>query len=122
MYFRLSKTLRAHLDELAAQPIEEPHILKARVEAHLAAGRAAAEAGKPVDLKRAEQVANVCLSLLADRGLREPQERLAQAACRYFASSDDEEDDFESMWGLEDDVEIVNYVAAQLHRPDLAIQ
>ena len=121
MYYRLSRSLRERLDTLAALPLDPPDALTSKVQEHLQAARAAAQNGAPVDLERAERVAAACLALLADRGLREPQERLVQGVCRYFASSDDEEDDFTSMVGLEDDVQVVNYVAAQLHRPDLAI-
>lgn len=122
MYVRLSRKLRMLLEPLLETPRIETPVLRSRVEAHVATARTIAAKGGPVDLARAEQLAHACLALLDDvENLRDDSRRLVQGACLYFADEDDEEGDFTSQIGLEDDVIIVNYVLAQLGRDDLQI-
>jgi hypothetical protein len=122
VYIRLSHKLRTLLDPLVKGPLQEGAVLRKRVEAHVLAARAAAASGGPVDLPRAEQLGKTCLALLDDfPNLAEDNRRLVQGACLYFADEGDDEDDFQSVMGLEDDVIIANYVLAQLGRVDLRI-
>jgi hypothetical protein len=122
MYVRLSANLREMLAPLMEGELQPAAVLREKVEAHGRAAREAASAGKPVDLARAEQLCRACLTLIDDLPkLRETNRRLVQGAALYFAASDDEEDDFDSIVGLEDDVIVVNYVLSQLGRSDLRI-
>ncbi|MCB9676094.1 MAG: hypothetical protein H6737_13320 [Alphaproteobacteria bacterium] len=122
MYFRLSRALRIRLDELRDRPPEPRDALRARVEAHVAAARKASQEGAPVDVRRAERIAEVCNTLLAGmESLSSSDQSLVKAACLYFADADDDEDDFQSMVGLEDDVQVLHYVLAQLGRDDLVL-
>ncbi|MEZ4321744.1 MAG: hypothetical protein R3F61_29990 [Myxococcota bacterium] len=121
MYVRLPAKLRPFLDELRDRPLDPPDALRAQVEGHVKAAREAAAAGGPVDLKLAERLGKACLALLADFDRPIAEQRLIQAACHYFVDSDDEEGDFASMVGLEDDAHVMNYVLAQVGRDDLVL-
>ena len=48
--------------------------------------------------------------------------RLIQAACYYFVENDDEDGDLQSVYGFDDDAELLNVILEHLDRPDLAIQ
>lgn len=97
--------------------------LRALVQAHLAATRTASAASPWVDLEGAEQVAAACLALLDATDDLSPEHRSwVQAACLYFAESDDGEADFDSIVGFDDDAEIVNHVCDRVGRTDLRIE
>ena len=46
--------------------------------------------------------------------LSEDDKRYVVAAIYYFVESDDEEHDFNSMFGFEDDIEVMNYVLEKI--------
>ncbi len=117
----LPPDLAAHLARLAALPPADPVALRAQVEAHLAAAEAAAAASSFVDVALARRLAASCLALL-DTPLPAPKQALAQAACRYFADPDDDEDDFASVIGFEDDAELLNHVVHALHLDELHVE
>ena len=48
--------------------------------------------------------------------------RLIQAACYYFVENDDEDGDLQSVYGFDDDAELLNVILEHLDRPDLVIQ
>ena len=89
----------------------------------MATARTAARESGFVDLDLAERVGNACLTLLEAWPLLPAYEqRLIQAACLYFADTDDEDDDFTSVIGFEDDAEVLNHVASLVGRDDLLIE
>jgi hypothetical protein len=120
MYIRLSQSVRRRMEALQ-QPRIEPRELREVVNGHLDRARKAAAAGKPVDVRRAEQLHHACMALLEIPDLRDADYRMIQGACLYFADDEDDDGDFSSVMGLEDDVQVLNYVVASVGRPDLAI-
>ena len=96
--------------------------LRAIVLGHLQAAESAAQTSPFVDLERATGVGQCCLALLNGWSeLSEVERHWVQAGCVYFAEADDDEDDFESIVGFDDDAEVLNHIAAQLGRAELLI-
>ena len=77
-----------------------------------------------LDVNLAECIAQSCLALLDTLMHDSPVEhrRLMQVACRYFVEEDDEEGDLGSVFGFDDDAEVLNIVVRKLGRPDLEVQ
>ena len=95
-------------------PHPADHLLRL-VERHRTRAQEVAAADPFVDLRRAIQVADACIALLdALPTLSGSDQSWVSAACLYFADTDDEEDDFSSVVGFDDDAEVVNHVAARL--------
>jgi len=71
----------------------------------------------------AECIGTSCLVLLNTLGPDTPEEsrRLIQVACRYFVETEDREGDLASVFGFDDDAEVLNAVAVKLGRPDLVV-
>ena len=114
--------LRA-LHELAPAPPRPVAALRAAVAAHHRAIAEAAAASPFVDGSRAAAVAAACDALLdAWPSLSAEHQRLVQAACVYFANPDDDEGDFASIIGFEDDVEVIRYVSQAIGRPDPTLE
>lgn len=86
-------------------------------------GRAAARRGD-LDINLADCVARCCNALLNEEwdGADDTGKRLIQAACHYFVESDDEDGDLESVYGFDDDAELLNEILKLMNRSDLAIQ
>ncbi len=95
--------------------LEEALAYQEQLHEHLASGEFP-------DEELAEELAARCVELL-ERVIQadEPSQRLAQAAARYIIEPLDEDDDFGSPAGLDDDREIFNAVAARLGFEDLLI-
>ncbi|MCB9795326.1 MAG: hypothetical protein H6741_21695 [Alphaproteobacteria bacterium] len=118
----LAPELSAALRRLLAQPLQPPEALRAQVLAHLQRAHDAVARDPFVDGARAEQVGAGCLALLDAWDVTPASQRaLVQAACLYFAQEDDDEDDFASMVGFEDDAELFNHVVAELGRDALSL-
>jgi uncharacterized membrane protein YkvA (DUF1232 family) len=77
-----------------------------------------------LDVNLAECIAQSCLAMLDTLKQDSPAEhrRLMQVACRYFVEEDDEEGDLGSVFGFDDDAEVLNIVVRKLGRPDLEVQ
>jgi uncharacterized membrane protein YkvA (DUF1232 family) len=118
----LSAALIGHLQALRQTPPRTPDELRRLVTAHQKRAEQAAVADPFVDLARATQVADACLALLdALPTLPDDHRSWVAAACLYFVDEDDEEDDFASIVGFDDDAEVVTYVADRLGLPHLKI-
>ena len=111
----LTPPVSRRLEDLRSAAMRPTGQLRALVEAHGARAHEVAAADPFVDLRRAVQVADACIALLdALPRLSASDRSWVSAACLYFADSDDEEDDFSSVVGFDDDAEVVNHVAARL--------
>lgn len=114
------QALRDAVDELRRVPLYPPDGVRRRVIAHRRRVRAAAADNPQIDLARAEQVARACLALLDDWPRTVPDHRAwVQAACLYFVRAEDDEYDFDSVIGFDDDAEVLEYVLDEIGRPDL---
>lgn len=76
-----------------------------------------------MDFELAQRCGEACQKLLDvfENTESEGELRLLHAACRYFVLADDEEQDFESMLGYDDDAIVINVVAKILGRPECVI-
>lgn len=93
-----------------------------KVESHVALLQDAAADDEFVEIDLGRAVADVLRQLIADiDGLSEEERQLLAAAVEYFVLAGDVDDDVRSPIGLEDDVRVVNAVAAVLGRDDLRI-
>ena len=71
----------------------------------------------------AEYIGRACFALLDSLGPDTPEEsrRLTQLACRYFVETEDGEGDLGSVFGFDDDAEVLNAVVLKLDRPELVV-
>jgi hypothetical protein len=119
----LPPELADHLRRLRSLPLGDPSDLRQAVDGHLATAERAAADSAFVDVGLARHIAGACHALLDSWPTLAPANRqLVQAACRYFADPDDDEDDFDSIIGFEDDAELLNHVVAALGRDDLTVE
>ena len=99
-----------------ARPIPEDDLkaLLARVDAHLAEIKAALADNEFIDVQRAEQIAAACRTLVALCHPGNPEQvALVAGAVGYFLDPDDAGSDTDSVIGLEDDAQVVNFVIRQ---------
>ena len=99
------------LQNACVVPVGEVDALRGQVAQHLADVHQALSCNEFIDIDVAEDIARVCLALLAlYESLEEELRAAVVGAVRYFASQDDAENDFESVIGFDDDVRVINYV------------
>ena len=92
-----------------------------RVEAHRRVIETAVEDGTALDGELADRIAGVLVDLLGNAARWSFVERRVLAgAVEYFVQNDDDDRDFASDHGLEDDARVVAAVCEALGRPDLA--
>jgi uncharacterized membrane protein YkvA (DUF1232 family) len=90
------------------------------VESHRQAAAVAASQDGHVDLRLAGLLADACVAMLALwNDLDEPERRAVQAACRYYVWQDDDESDFSSVMGFDDDAAVIAHVAARIGHPEI---
>jgi len=77
-----------------------------------------------LDINLADCIARCCLTLVNEQwdGEGDHRKRLIQAACYYYVERDDEDGDLQSVYGFDDDADLLNVILEHLDRPDLAIQ
>ncbi len=96
--------------------------LQAQVEAHLAKAHRLARRDAWIDLGSAERIASVLTTLLAEWDTVPEHQAPIQRAVEAFVEEDDDEPDFDSPVGFDDDVEVLNEVLALIDRDDLRIE
>lgn len=76
-----------------------------------------------IDIESAEKLAEISHFLISrfDKFTKE-QKSLAVASIYYFVESDDDEHDFDSMFGFEDDVEVMNRILDKLELSEKKIE
>lgn len=94
-----------------------------KVDSHLRFLQEAADDDEFVEMGLGAAVAGVLHQLIAglDGLANEEEQQIVSAAVEYFVLASDVDDDVRSPIGLEDDVRVVNAVAAVLGRDDLRI-
>lgn len=77
-----------------------------------------------LDINLADCVARCCLTLLNEQwdGEGDHRKRLIQLACYYYVENDDEDGDLQSVYGFDDDAELLNVILEHPDRADLVIQ
>ncbi len=93
--------------------------LKSEVERSLTEFRSAAASNGLLPLDIAEDLTTAFLDLLLSyEQFSKEDQRLIAASVHYFASDDDAVPDTEGVLGLDDDVEVFNYVVSQVGQPE----
>lgn len=119
----LPPELQTHLDRLLQTPVTTNIDLTRQVIAHLDAAEAQASKSALVDAELARRITTSLLTLLDHwEDMPKPHRRLLQAACEYFVETTDDDHDFHSVIGFEDDAELLNHVARTLDRDDLVVE
>lgn len=97
--------------------------LRRHIDEHMGRLREAVSEHRYVDPSLAARIATALLALVDDLGdaPAEPHARLVAAAVAYFIEVDDDDHDLLSAVGLDDDVRVVNEVAALLGREDVTV-
>jgi len=118
----LSTEIRVVYLEYLDGPLTTPAALRSLVHMHRSRADTELESRTLVDKKLVDYIAESCLALLDSwHDVGESERRAIQAACLYFADTDDEESDFDTIGGFDDDARVLNFVARKLGRDDLLI-
>ncbi len=118
----LSREIQAVYQAYLQGPLTSPAALRSLVHMHMSRADTEVESRTLVDLKLVRYIAESCLALLDTWDeVAESERRAIQAACLYFADTDDEESDFDTIGGFDDDARVLNHVARKLGREDLLI-
>lgn len=107
---------------LLGEPLPPTHSLLAEARRHVEEIEDAHKKNEFIDPKEAHAIYRACEVLLAEAERRgdERSRRYAVAATRYFIALDDAESDF-TVGGLDDDIAVVNAVAAALDVPQAKV-
>lgn len=109
------------LELCEARSVDELLADRDRVEAHRRTIEAAVESGSALEGELADRLAGVLVTLLGNAAAWSFLERRVLAgAVEYFVHSDDDDADYASDHGLEDDARVITAVCEALGRPDLA--
>ena len=89
--------------------------LSESVKTYLTEANAALFENEFIDIKSAEKLAAASQYLIGLMPELSPEnQKYARAAIKYFLESEDEEHDFESMFGFDDDIEVMNFVLEKI--------
>jgi hypothetical protein len=109
------------LELCEARTVEELLVDRDRVEAHRRTIETAVEHGTALEGELADRLAGVLIALLGNaRAWSFVERRVLAGAVEYFIQSDDDDGDYASDHGLEDDARVITAVCEALGRPDLA--
>ena len=109
------------LELCEARPVEQLLADRERVEAHRRVIATAVESGAALEGELADRLADVLMTLLGNAASWSfVQRRILAGAVEYFIRTEDDDSDFASDHGLEDDARVVAAVCEALGRPDLA--
>jgi len=117
-----------HLPDTFYKIVEDPDCpeydkLSESVKAYLKEAQKALYTNEFIDIKSAEKLATASEYLLGLMPTLSPEDRhYACAAIRYFIESDDEEHDFESIFGFDDDITVMNHVLDRIGHPQNKIE
>jgi len=107
----------------AANPLREKLELAAEIENYVHRIDEVARRKHDLDVNLSEAIAQTCLTLLDEDWDRvgEIDKKLIQIGCCYFIDEGDAEGDLESVFGFDDDAELLNAVLDLIARPELKI-
>ncbi|WP_277679362.1 hypothetical protein [Gracilibacillus dipsosauri] len=99
-----------------------PKILKQNVENHFRKVQQATAQNEFINVNLAKEIQDVCLALISYYdNANNNEQRYINATINYFTTSDDEEEDFFSPIGFDDDAEIVNECLELIGKENLRI-
>lgn len=116
--------LRASIDSLLQRPVATREHMLAELDAYTRRIDDSVRRQPDLDVNLAEAILQACRTLLHEHwpNLSEDQRRLVQVACDYYVDSEDEAGDLESVFGFDDDAEVLNRVVDALHRSELKVR
>ena len=115
-----SQTLHRFTALCADISADENETLQTRVREHVEYIRGHLRSNEFLDVALAQRIADRLITLLQSSTSYSSQgQRLLVGAAHYFIADEDAESDTRSILGLEDDLAVFNYVAAQLGVPML---
>ncbi len=108
---------------LMEEPARDLVVLRREAQQYVEAFEAAQPARPHIDVEEARAAAAAIAKLIdtLSPDASEVEGMLVQAAARYFVMYEDAESDF-AVGGLDDDIAVIDAVAAHLGRPDCAVQ
>ena len=116
---KLSKALKEYSGGYFACEIDE---LKREVKAYLSKFEGALAYNEFLDIDTAKKLARVFDILLSQyEGYSEREKSLVFGAAQYFIHDLDAQPDTQSILGLDDDVQVLNFVLDEIGRPDLKV-
>ena len=120
----LPDELRQALGRLYDMPLTSKSALEVRIIQYADDIERAATKRGDLDVHLADCISRSCMTLLNEEWDRSEDfgKRLIEAACQYFVESDDQDSDLESVYGFDDDAELVNEIVELLNRQDLTVQ
>ncbi len=120
----LPDTLRQPVSDYYNLPLASKRELTALINDYVNEIARVAKRRGDLDVNLAGCIHRCCLTLLNERwdGEGDHHKRLIQAACYYYVENDDEDGDLQSVYGFDDDAELLNVLLQHLDRPDLVIQ
>ena len=97
--------------------------LEQSVKSYLTEAQNALYENEFIDIKSAEKLAATSQYLIEVMDSLSPEHQtLAKAAIKYFLESDDDEHDFESIFGFDDDITVMNHVLERIGHPEQKIE
>lgn len=124
--FHPSSLMRSQLDRLSTCAREaertSPNELLDAAKEHLELARQAYKVNRLINLRMASAIFSVLEGLVNSWGALEPNHAWwVRGAIYYFATSNDDEPDFHSPLGFEDDLEILNACLKFINRCELCL-
>jgi len=117
------KQFAALVEHASRSEAFEPTELRRRVQRHLDDSRIAHSRNRIVNLRLATAIAEVAESLLSEwESITKEQRNWFGGAILYFADSRDNEHDFSSAIGFEDDAEVLNACLKHAGRASMCIE
>jgi hypothetical protein len=116
--------LKPSIDRLMQRPAADRDDMLAELDAYTQRIDDTARAQPDVDVDLAEAILQSCRTLLHDHwsDLSGDQRRLVQVTCDYYIDADDDASDLESVFGFDDDAEVLNLVADALSHSELKVR
>lgn len=116
--------LRNTIENLLQRPVTSREHMVSELDAHTRRIDDAARDRPDLDVNLAEAILQACRALLDDGWTNLPgdEQRLIQLICDYYTDPDDGEGDLESVFGFDDDAEVLNLVLDALRRSDLKVR
>lgn len=120
----LSEALRRPVSDFYNLPLASKRDLIALINDYADEIARVANRRGDLDINLADCVARCCLTLLNEQwdGEGDHRKRLIQLACYYYVENDDEDGDLQSVYGFDDDAELLNVILEHPDRADLVIQ
>lgn len=101
---------------------DNSNLLSSKVSEHLTSAKNSLDSNEFIDIKAAESLARVSHYLIEKLiDMSNEDKQLAVAAIYYFIESEDDEHDFDSILGFDDDIQVMNKIVNHLGYANMEI-